>query len=981
MTPHDQTPGLHPSITPSASPEVCSLDFEPGQLKQFIDLDRAIVSALNQDGSLRDFLRTTAQILVDVLDAAFARVWTLSNDGDVLELQASAGLYTHLDGGHARVPVGKSKIGLIAQEQLPHLTNDVPNDPRVGDPEWARREGMVAFVGYPLMSKGKLFGVLAMFARHPLNQEAHRSVSWASDCVALGIERQAVRWELTRYASEVKRKSDQLEVASRKSDLIIESSPTGMIMMSQEGTITLVNSQVERLFGYERTELLGQPIEMLVPERFRQHHPAHRTSFFVDPTARSMGAGRDLFGLRKDGSEVPIEIGLSPIETEEGLCVLSSIVDITERKLHEEKILEATRLKSEFLANMSHEIRTPMNVIIGMSTLLGKTGLSDDQRDCTQTIQRAGQALLIIINDILDFSKIEAGKLDISCEYFHVGRVIEEAVDMFSNEASRKGLNLSYLLPTEELSSVQGDAGRLGQILTNLLGNALKFTEKGEIRPEVHVAARSQESVTHRFEIIDTGIGINPKAQKRLFTAFSQADGSTTRKYGGTGLGLTLSKRLTELMGGTIGLESTAGLGSKFWFTIPFGLASFTGNEQPAPKCGLDGIRALVVDDLESNRRMLTTQLRSFGIECDLADGPMEAIKMMRNAANSTRPYDVALLDFATSGLTGTDLARIFKADPAQARTKLLMLTSYAEIEYRDQAEQAGIEAHLTKPVRESRLREALMAVLALPTAKPAKPEQEDVSAEGLATIRLLLVEDNPDNRKLVTRFLKLYGMRCDIAVNGLEAVEALKNGSYDVVLMDCQMPEMDGFQATAEIRRLEGDARRTSIVALTAHAMQGDREICLEAGMDDYVSKPIDPEELVRVIRRWALGAEPPDAGAKHESPIPPADASPSVAAADVQRIQVRANKLVADLIPGYLENCRGGIASLNAALAQDDIDSARVVGHGLKGSGAGYGFPQLTTFGNAIEQAAKKGDADEIRSQTTGLSNYLDPLEVIYD
>ncbi len=645
--------------------------------------------------------------------------------------------------------------------------------------------------------------------------------------------------------------------------------------------------------------------------------------------------------------------------------------------------LESARLKSEFLANMSHEIRTPMNGIIGMANLMADSTLSMQQQRYVQIIRESGSALLTIINDILDFSKIEARKLQFERLDFDLRDVVEGAMQLLSERAQAKKLELAVFIASEVPALLVGDPDRLRQVLLNLAGNAVKFTENGEVVIRVSLVTETPGYVRLRFEIKDTGIGIPPEAQGRLFQAFSQADGSTTRKFGGTGLGLAISRHLTEMMGGQIGVDSEPGKGSTFWFTAQFDKQTAPAPAAPGTLPALANLRLLIVDDNATNREIISHHARYWKMQATTANNAEQALDLLRQP--DADHYDLALLDLRMPGMDGLELARAIKADPAIAGTRLIILTSLGQGPSQSELESAQIDAWLAKPVRQSQLFDCLARASGRGQRKPSPRTEATPRAPAAApsmpqSLRILLAEDNEINQLVATEQLRKLGYQATLATNGVEAVKAFKKTPFDAILMDCQMPEMDGYAATREIRKLERQLGRpkVSIIAMTAHAMAGDREFCLETGMDDYLTKPVDEEALMAALERCH---PQPGSDLVVEAPHKPAQPSaPATNLIDVARLRdvTSGNPgMIRQLRELYLTQAHAVMQELSEAVRAQNAAEIGRLAHKLAGSSGSIGVAGIVPPLRAMEQAGKSGELANVNEWFHQASRKLEAFE----
>ncbi len=767
--------------------------------------------------------------------------------------------------------------GRVWATAAPAWISDVAQDHNFPRAELAKRVGFHTAAAFPVRLTGHVYAVMEFFHHEILPEDPSLLSTF-----------QAVADQLSQFCAR-KRAEERL----RQTQWAMDQAVDAIYWVDAQARIFYANEAASLMVGYSRDELLGMTVHELNPD-----FPTCKWLGFWDETRRNKTMSFETNHRTKDGRLVPIDIRVNFLAYAGQEFHCAFVRNISERKLSEAKLaqaahdlerknaelavardkaLEAAKIKAEFLATMSHEIRTPMNGVIGMTGLLLDTPLNAQQREYAEIVRQSSEHLLDIINEILDFSKIEAGKTDLEKLNFDLHATVEDAIGLLGERAYAKGLELMSLIQAGVPTALRGDPGRLRQILVNLIGNAIKFTERGEVivtvslegEPGRMVDATSTSShPTLRFEVSDTGVGIAEEQQAKLFQPFTQADGSNTRKYGGTGLGLAICKQLVEMMRGQIGVRSEVGEGSVFWFTVRFPLQPEESQPVVLPHTALRDRRVLIVDDHLTNRQVLEQGLRKQGVICESAADGYQALECLRSAASRQGLFDLAILDMQMPTIDGLELARQIKSDPQIGATRLVLLTSVGQRGDAKKAHNVGIDAYLTKPIRESMLYECLSMVLgsasevvapALQTVPTMITRHSLSEVQARSKPLILVVEDNPINQKVAANMIEKLGYRVNVAANGREAVDSLARIPYALVFMDCQMPEMDGFEATREIRSREESLRQAGnnplhlpIIAMTANAMQEDRDRCQAVGMDDFLSKPVTKKALEAVLTRW---------------------------------------------------------------------------------------------------------------------------------
>lgn len=747
----------------------------------------------------------------------------------------------------------------------------------------------------------------------------------------------------------------------RHLDALIDSAPLGILVVDRDNRVQRVNPRFQELFGYTSDEATGRDLyDLIVPATDRL------AAGDLQRRARAMGrAVAEVERRRKDGRVVPVRVSVAPVEGGVSGDLFLQYEDISERRQAEQVMREArdtaerlAKARSSFLANMSHEIRTPMNAVVGFVELLLDTELSTDQRRALELVRSSAEALLTILNDVLDFSKIEAEHLELEAIPFDLQKMLHSTVGLLAVRAREKHLELITDIGMDFPALVRGDPTRVRQVLTNLIGNAIKFTDEGEIVVRAFAAPAGDHAVRVEFSVRDTGIGISSEQLSSIFQEFTQADASMTRRYGGTGLGLAIARKLVTLMGGELKVESEPGNGSTFSFTLSFAV------EAPAARATSAGVslgsrRVLIVDDNETNRRILRDILAGAGMALREAPSAADGIEALREAHRGGAPVELAIIDAQMPEQDGFALAAEIRATPELAATRLLLLTSAGQRGDAQHCREVGINAYLTKPIARADLLEALSALFAAP-AGGATPDEGIITRHTIAEARrrmhILLAEDNPVNQQVAATMLRKRGHEVDVVADGAAAVAAVRGTVYDVVLMDIQMPEMDGFAATEAIRAMPERAG-LPIIALTAHALSGERDRCLSHGMSGYLTKPFRSHELFGLVEGWA------------DSPAPiPAPAAAPDGPVDLEQFrrtmrEAGAEEAVDSILETFLDTAPERLAVLGAAVERDETAGIAAAAHAFKSAAGSIGAKELATLLGDAERAARAGDGTGAR------------------
>ena len=824
-------------------------------------------------------------------------------------------------------------------------------------------------------------------------QRRDRALQLARDELEIRVEQRTA--ELRQEISVRKEAEGALRESEQRTRLLLDSTAEAIYGLDLQGQCTFSNRATLRLLGYsDVSELLGRNMHDLMHHTRSDgsRYPASECPIYATLVSRQAAHSDVEVVWRSDGTSFPTEYWSYPIERDGQIVgAVVTLIDITARRAAQRAMLlakeaaeSANHAKSEFLANMSHEIRTPMNGIIGMTELALDTPLNEEQKQYLQLVRSSADSLLRVINDVLDFSKIEAGRLDLDQTDFDLPELVNQTLKTLAVRAHKKGLELSSRIAPDVPHMLSGDPDRLRQMLVNLVGNAIKFTNKGSVVIEVGREVTSPETDPFRlhFVVRDTGIGIAREKQQIIFDAFSQADGSTTRQYGGTGLGLTITKRLVEMMGGKVWVESQLGEGSTFHFTLKLAPPEKKGSACDLRRGELESLHVLIVDDNETNRMILDEMLKNWRMLPTLADSGEAALMAMRWARDQGNSFPLVLLDGHMPGMDGFEVARRIKADPSLAGATIMMLTSDRQVGDAARCREIGIKVYLVKPIGQSDLLDGILNALGTQILNSASAGLPDEGRKTMSPMRLLLAEDNAVNAKLALTILRKWGHEVVLATNGREALDLLEAAGFkgfDAVLMDVQMPEMDGMEATAAIRARERTmGSHIPIIGVTAHAMKGDRERYLEGGMDGYVSKPIRPDRLFSELARLdQISAQP-------ETERATAADSAAIGALDRVALLDRVEgdmDLLGDLIELFKEDSVRQMAAIREAIDKKQSDALRRAAHTLKGTCGNLGAPEAAATALELEKLAAAGDLSHAQGCLGSLEEQIQRASKLLD